>query len=80
MPLPARRRPSALLASLALAALLAGGCSSANPRANAYVHTDPGLGMLTSADSLGSFVAGRVNMGEAIRTFVEAEYCTPFLI
>lgn len=30
--------------------------------------------------SLDEVVAGRLNMGEAIRTFVEAEYCTPFLI
>lgn len=43
---------------------------------------EPGLVEYTggASFSLDEVVAGRLNMGEAIRTFVEAEYCTPFLI
>ncbi len=42
----------------------------------------PGLVESTggSSFSLDDVVEGRVNMGDAIRTFVETEYCTPFLI
>lgn len=44
--------------------------------------SNPGLVEATggASFSLDEVVAGRVNMGESIRTFVETEYCTPFLI
>jgi hypothetical protein len=42
----------------------------------------PGLVPATggSSYSLDDVVSGRVNMGDSIRDFVEAEFCTPFLI
>jgi hypothetical protein len=50
-----------LLASVGLAALVLGGCSSGPSQPVAYVHTDPGMGLITNSDSLGAFVAARVN-------------------
>ncbi len=43
---------------------------------------EPGLVEATggSSFSLDAVVSGSVNMGDSIRTFVETEYCTPFLI
>lgn len=52
-------RPALL--TVGLAALLLAGCSSSQQQPSAYIHVDPGVGLITSSDSLGSFVSARVN-------------------
>lgn len=60
-PTLARASRPLLIASVGLAALVLGGCSSGPSQPVAYVHTDPGMGLTTNSDSLGSFVAARVS-------------------
>jgi|GEM_PF-6711517 hypothetical protein len=49
-----------VLVGVGFAAMVMGGCSSSHQEA-AYVHVDPGVGLITRSDSLGSFVSARVN-------------------
>jgi hypothetical protein len=52
-------RPALL--TVGLAAFLLAGCSSSQHQSSAYIHVDPGVGLITRSDSLGAFVSARVN-------------------